>query len=595
MSIKIAHKSFLLLAIPLILELGFLCALISSLHQAEDDMEMLANAGNALVYVNLVLYDAATAATQMLTGRFVNNSRLSANFNQLACRLQMHRDELRNFASSTKNAGERDDLNSFVALVDGFTDMFSNAREAYDAGGFMSITRTAGKLRSFITRINVAGNEIVQKQVTARDAFLQKRKNDYQQLQEIIEIFTALLLLVTAILCVLLSLTFSRRLQLMVKNTESIAMDKPLAPRLQGNDELSLLDEVIHNLSEELALSRQKERAMLDNTAEVILSLDQQLRVTQINSAVFKVLGIEDKDFLGTAIQSFVHEQDRDATFKALDDCKSGSADTAFESRLKRFDGKYLHVLWNVHWSKTNQSYFCILHDFTERKEAERLKEEVLAMVSHDLRSPLSNLQVSIELIGTGKFGTLNEQGARLARNAEQSVGALIEMINDLLEVERMQGGGFKLDMEPTQLQPIADQAAQMLEEQAAKKHVKLECNCGDLIVSMDGERMRRVFVNLISNAIKYSPVQSTVRISAEKSADIVEIKVEDEGAGIPSEHLQTIFEKFKQASKRDELTGTGLGLAICKAIVEAHGGSIGVDSKVGEGSSFWIRLPAQS
>jgi PAS domain S-box-containing protein len=324
------------------------------------------------------------------------------------------------------------------------------------------------------------------------------------------------------------------------------------------------------------------------------------MRVTQVNPAVHKLLGVSDRDFLGTSIQSWVTEEDRQSTFAQLESCKSAADGAIFEARMRHSDGTTVYTSWNARWSGERNSFFCVMHDITERKEVEQLKQQVLAMVSHDLRSPLASIGITMELLKEGVFGTLNEKGTSVLDKAQGSITSLVTMVNELLEIERFEYGGGALNMVRAPILQSALNAIDLVGAQADKKGIEIETKCGKIESTFDPERITRVFANLLGNAIKFAPEHSEIMITATAIEDgtpaknrWIEVRVSDQGSGIPPEKQSVIFEKFKQSGRNDagEKAGTGLGLAICKAIVEAHGGTIGVESTIGEGSTFWFRL----
>jgi signal transduction histidine kinase len=207
---------------------------------------------------------------------------------------------------------------------------------------------------------------------------------------------------------------------------------------------------------------------------------------------------------------------------------------------------------------------------------------------------------MTLELLLDGVFGTLNEQGTGAILNAEQTVKTLIAMISDLLDAEKFELGGFTLDTKKTNVHDLVNQAIDMVQSEAEKKRITVRNECEDLFVKVDSDSIRRVMMNLLANATKFSPPSSFVSVATKKmestnSVRMVELQVIDSGPGIPEDKLSTIFEKFKQVGtgSEGERVGSGLGLAICKAIVEAHGGKIGVTSHHKRGSTFWIQLPS--
>jgi signal transduction histidine kinase len=224
-------------------------------------------------------------------------------------------------------------------------------------------------------------------------------------------------------------------------------------------------------------------------------------------------------------------------------------------------------------------------------------------MVSHDLRSPLANVRISLELLGDGSLGELTPGAAKIVTGAERSIQSLITMINDLLEVKRMELGGLSFDMKESQMQEPIERAVEMLSKEAERRGLRVVAGSTQLRAEVDAERILRVLLNLLGNAIKFAPASSTIKLSCEQirrepsgkdDGTRIKICVSDEGPGIPPDKAKVIFEKFRQAGtgSAGEKAGTGLGLAICKAIVEAHGGTIGVESEPGKGSTFWFEIP---
>lgn len=235
-------------------------------------------------------------------------------------------------------------------------------------------------------------------------------------------------------------------------------------------------------------------------------------------------------------------------------------------------------------------------HDMArELALAEKQKQEVISMVSHDLRSPLMSLDFSLTLIGSGKYGELNEKGLKELSSAENSAKRLIRLINDLLDIEKIESGKLNVLKMPLSFQTLCEHSIDAVRALALSKDIEVLIEGeDDLEFPGDPDRLQQVIINLLGNAIKFSPNNSKVIIRADERDDFVEIRVIDSGPGIPADYKKKIFDRFQQVSRGDgkEKEGTGLGLAISKAIIEAHGGTIGVETEDGKGSSFWIRLP---
>jgi len=217
-------------------------------------------------------------------------------------------------------------------------------------------------------------------------------------------------------------------------------------------------------------------------------------------------------------------------------------------------------------------------------------------MVSHDLRTPLTSVQGTLALFSKGVYGEIPHQGRLRLASAEQSTRRLIKLVNDLLDIEKLEARNLLMHTEAVSATCVIERCLESVRGFAEEHGVKLETAPGDAMFEADGDRIVQVLVNLVSNAVKFSPVGSTVSLSAVGSDRYLEFRVTDQGRGIPAAERHAIFERFRQVEVADgrEKAGIGLGLAICKAIVAQHGGEIGVDSEEGKGSTFWFRIPVQ-
>lgn len=234
--------------------------------------------------------------------------------------------------------------------------------------------------------------------------------------------------------------------------------------------------------------------------------------------------------------------------------------------------------------------------------QAELHKQQLLQTVSHDLRSPLSSVRGILTLLSAGAMGQLPQKAIDKLQMAESDVERLIKLITDLLDLEKISEGKSKFEVSPVPVKRLVDRAVNSIIALAEEKGINISRTIDPVIVMGDEDRLVQVIVNLVSNAIKFSPEGGEIEVEAESINLLdsalprqIEIVVCDRGRGVPPELREKIFERFEQVKKTDatESGGTGLGLAICKSIVELHGGSIGVRENPGGGSIFWFRLPA--
>ncbi len=227
-------------------------------------------------------------------------------------------------------------------------------------------------------------------------------------------------------------------------------------------------------------------------------------------------------------------------------------------------------------------------------KEVDRLKQEFIAMVSHDLRTPISSVLLITQMLQEGLLGQLNERGRFRVASSEGELMRLLDLVNGLLDLERFDLNNVTLSKEAVDLNVVIERSISSVLSVAEKANVTIQFEKKEADAFADSSGLVQVLVNLLSNAVKFSPSGGKIVVSTEELEDAIEVRVTDEGRGIPADKIDIIFERFKQveASDRTERKGAGLGLSICKSIVEAHGGAIGVMSEEGKGSTFWFRIP---
>ena len=237
-----------------------------------------------------------------------------------------------------------------------------------------------------------------------------------------------------------------------------------------------------------------------------------------------------------------------------------------------------------------------VFHEMADAlAQAAEHKKELIAMVTHDLRTPLTSIQASLALMDIGACGELPPKAQAEVEAAERSATRLINLINDLLDVEKMAAGKLDMNIQPTSSRQIVERSVEAVGAFAEQQKIQFKIARDDVPVNADSDRLVQVLVNLLSNAIKFSPEGGAIEVSVTPQSGQVEFRVADQGPGIPDEFKDAVFEPFKQIEgiASTKLKGTGLGLAICRAIVKGHEGEIGFDSEVGKGTAFWFTIPA--
>ncbi|WP_017327725.1 PAS domain S-box protein [Synechococcus sp. PCC 7336] len=242
----------------------------------------------------------------------------------------------------------------------------------------------------------------------------------------------------------------------------------------------------------------------------------------------------------------------------------------------------------------TVMGIFSLVIDISERKAIEQMKDEFLSIISHELRTPLTSIHGSLKLLATGELGTFSADGEEMLAVADENCDRLVRLINDLLDFQRLEAGRLTLHRQVWDAGEAIAKAAEAMQGMARERGISLETAPVSLSIWADPDYIMQTLTNLMGNAIKFSPEDSTVWINVRERGNEVLFSVIDRGQGIPADRLKNIFERFQQldASTTRQKGGTGLGLAICRSIVEQHGGQIWAESTPGRGSTFYFTLP---
>ena len=224
------------------------------------------------------------------------------------------------------------------------------------------------------------------------------------------------------------------------------------------------------------------------------------------------------------------------------------------------------------------------------------MKDEFISTVGHELRTPLTSLRASLGLIASGSLDRQPEKQHKMIEIAVSNSERLTRLVNDILDFDRVGKGNLSIDRKPVEAIVLLRRAADVARTQANQARITLRVDSQPVQILADEERILQVLNELVVNALKFSPSDTTIRLSAQPSGeDLVSFSVEDRGRGISAEKLEKIFDRFQQGDASDsrDLGGTGLGLALCRSIVEQHGGRIWAESTPGKGSKFQFTLPA--
>lgn len=403
---------------------------------------------------------------------------------------------------------------------------------------------------------------------------------------------------VNVIFALVLTLFFTRgevaRIGVVIDNTRRLAAGKPLNPVLVGGDEIAGLDQKFHNMAAAIEEAARNERAVIESMPVGVLVIQQDGVIDSINTRTEEMLGWNSAELVGAQLMKILPVANESDPVKYMSSVYPRYIGRVGEFKALKKDGSDLPVEFSL--KEMTLSYgtrlLAILLDVSERYEIQKMRQAFVAMVSHELRTPLTGVHAFLALLSTGRLAA--EKVQQKAEAAENSVKRLIALVNELLDLEKLESGTLSLNLAPVSVASIIELSDQAVAGIAEKKEIYIDLPYTDTTIVADVDRLVQVLVNLLSNAIKFSPEKGGIRVILNEEPDYIEIRVKDRGRGIPARYRESIFERFQQVEAADATKkgGTGLGLPICKAIVEQHGGKIGVDSEEGKGSEFWFQIP---
>jgi len=366
----------------------------------------------------------------------------------------------------------------------------------------------------------------------------------------------------------------------------------------QARGLLTVITDITARKQAELALQESEERfrAVAEATPMPILVVNQQnQRVTYANRAATRFFTPFGGPLLGLAAFTLWSNLHGPNPLNLLGRMR---APEGFESRIRLATGEERWVAGMVEPMVFDgqPSALMGLMDVTARKDADKLKDEFVSMVSHELRTPLTSIRGSLGLLAGLHGAQLPDEGRRILDIGQRNVEHLLRLINDLLDVQRIESGNLQLQLHPLGLADLLAQAVERIQGFADGFGINIHLTPppADITVLGDRDRLMQVMTNLLSNAVKFSPNAGRVRVDAEVTGSQARVRVIDQGKGIPPLHRHRMFTKFAQADASDsrKLGGSGLGLSISKAIIDAHGGTIGYDTVLDVGSTFYFDVP---
>ena len=383
---------------------------------------------------------------------------------------------------------------------------------------------------------------------------------------------------------------------------------RDISKRRRSSDDVKRTN---RRLAETLGL----QQAIFDSTQYAIIVVNLQGELTMFNDGAQRMLGYTEVEMQAHGSLAVLHDPAelaaRGAALAQELGTPIGTPADAIVARARegrsdesewtyvRKDGSRLPVMLSIStvWDEQVLAGFVVIaQDLSERKKIEQLKNEIVSTLSLELRTPLTSIRGSLGLLAGGAAGAIAPTAMALLEIANKNCDRLVRLINDMLDVEKIESGSMRFDAVVQPLLPLLEQAVAATNAYAEQFQVSfdLRSDASDTLAAVDADRLQQVLVNLLSNASKFAPPGDVVEVRLRRLAGIARVSVTDHGVGIPDEFRDRIFQKFAQADATDsrQKGGTGLGLNISKSIIEKHHGSIGFTSVPGVQTEFFFDLP---
>ncbi len=341
--------------------------------------------------------------------------------------------------------------------------------------------------------------------------------------------------------------------------------------------------------------AHQRYRELFAESIDPIFITDLEGKVIEANREAVKISGFQNDDLHQMSIDQ-LHEVNWNKTGMEFENL-AGEDESSYESVLHRADSGRTPI--EVYARRVEfedaDSIQWTLRDISERKELDSLREDLTAMIYHDLRSPLGNIVSSLDILG-GMIGE-DEATRSMLNIAVHSTDRIQRLVNSLLDINRLESGQAIVTQKAVHPRELIEIAIRDVAPSTSGRHQTVEVQIGEALpdIWVDADMLRRVLINLLENAIKFSKIEARIEIGAQKDGDLVRFWVQDNGPGIPPSEHKRIFDKFARVKGKDKPGGLGIGLAFCRIAVQAHGGKIWVESEEGKGSKFVFTLPVMS
>ncbi len=441
---------------------------------------------------------------------------------------------------------------------------------------------------------------------TDAERMLNARTLHQSRLRESTGILIALALSFNFLLAVALAVFFSKsitsRVNILSDNTQRLSRGSPLNAPVKGADEISVLDRAFHGMAAalekaagDLAGSEQRMRTIIATMPVGLITIGASGQIEAANPMAQKIFGYSGSELIGAALSKVIPSLSPEILSTTVEKQKGAAQEPDSFDGLRKDGVKFSVDVSTSEFATDNRRLVLAgIQDISLRRRIEQLKQEFLSMVSHDLRTPLTSVELTLNMLRQGVYGHISESGLKSLADSQSNIHRLISLVNDLLDLEKMDSGKLTMDFDYARVSHLIERSVESIRPQAEQKNISIVTPQTRLAIAADEDRLVQVLSNLLANAISYCPPDSVVQIDLQKEDSSIELSVSDSGIAVGEAFSQAVFERFQAGNQTEcpRRQGAGVALTICRAIIEAHGGTIGVRASQPQGNTFFFRLP---
>ncbi|MGD9681057.1 MAG: ATP-binding protein [Candidatus Obscuribacterales bacterium] len=575
---RLTRKLLLILAIPLTFELALFstCALMLNTAEAErlnetSTISMIASMSPVLAST---IRNLSLAVHSRFTDRITENK-------EVEIERKDSRDRIERFSATRIEHPEfKQEIESIcqgATTIIGLLDNFSG--QTIEPAVFLELRESARNIDS--------ASRTILEDLQARRTELKKNDAEIRNFfRNFLWFSLAMSLLVALLGLIAFRRLLSHPLAELTRLSYVLAEGGSVEVKSRSDDEIGDLARSFENMAAQLEAKRRIEKAILQNTSDLICTIDKENRLASINTAAEKILGFTPASLVKKGILEILQEDAGESTIKHLDDIRQSGSFGSFEARLRRANGTIIDTTWSVRCSERDQLLYCSVHDVDFERKTEILSRDLRVLVTEELKQKL-DLARSIFSDSSEKTGPLKE-----------SFDTTIALLDKLRTAIAEESPDLATNREKHRVRDLIDASVASVEALALARAIEISSIVEENPeLSVDPVAIKRVLTNLLSNAIKVSPDQGVILVRATASGDQARFEVSDSGPGIAPNMQHLLFERFSQLGRAEsaEGKGSGLGLYGARKIVENHSGAMGLISDGKSGTTVWFSLPVKA